>query len=266
MKRIDKIFIAILALLLAFIWLRDTAWMTSFDDTLPILIAIPLFIWIGAPWNFKESKFSPPLRWFVISVVLLLLGIAFDLTIMLALGWTTLLWGWLSTRVETSASFVKLLTIPVMAFPWITLDFDRLGWWFRLSGATITAGFFDFLGYQVVRDGTFLEVNNIPISVEVACAGLNTLQSMFIAGVIVAYLYLKDTYRFWWNLPLLFILAWVTNTIRIILIVWSAVVISPSFAMGAFHDWGGWLVLVVMFSLCWLIFMLQEPKKQKGLQ
>jgi exosortase len=161
---------------------------------------------------------------------------------------------------ETLPSIKKLLILPLMAFPWVALDADRVGWWFRLSGAWAAAHFFKLLGYDVQQEGTQMIVNKLLISVEAACAGLNTLQSMLIAGTVVCYLILGETNRYWWNLPVLVIMSWVANTARIIFISTAALTISPKFATGEFHVWGGWAVLIVMFCLCWFIFALQKPK------
>lgn len=262
MKRIDYVLITILFVLALFIWLRDTAWVSTAEDSLPILIAIPLFIWLGSPWSFRKDPPALPTTWFTVGVLLFLFGIALDITFLLGAGWTALLWGWLSSRIpqESLNSRVKLLVLPLMAFPWVTLDADRLGWWFRLSGAWTTTQLFNLLGHEVSQAGTYVFINGLSVSVEAACAGLNTLQSMLIAGTVAAYILLKDTSRFWWNLPLLILMAWIANTIRIITIVTAALVISPSFAMGAFHTFGGWIILLLMFAMCWLLFSLQEPK------
>jgi exosortase/archaeosortase family protein len=261
----NVIFPVVLAALAIFIWLRDTTWMTSSDDTLPILIALPLFAWIGAPWSFRPSPHGLSTSQIIWIVVLFLLGIAFNSTLILTIGWTFLLWSWLSARVpqEKLSSLKKLLILPLMAFPWIALDADRIGWWFRLSGAWSAAKFFSFFGANVSQEGTILVVNGLPISVEVACAGLNTLQSMLISGSLVAYLILGESNRYWWNLPLLVVVSWLANTVRIIMISSAALLINPKFALGYFHQIGGWAVLVLMFSLCWFIFYLQKPNRTK---
>lgn len=262
MKRSDYVVVAILFLLAIFIWLKETHWVSSSDDTLPILVAIPLFIWLGMPWVFRSEP--PPMssRGIVLSAIFFLVGIALNLTILLSIGWTLFLWTWLYSRTpeESHSTIKKLLVLALMAFPWISLDAQTLGWWFRLSGAWVTAQFFTLAGYAVQQEGTNLTINNLPISVEVACAGLNTLQSMLIAGTFVAFIILGKTDRYWWNLPLLFFLSWLANTVRIIALCIAALAISPEFAVGTFHTWGGWAILLLMFSLCWLIFSLQEPK------
>jgi len=265
LTRTDYIIFAVLFVLALFIWLRNTLWMTTSDDTLPILVAIPLFYWIGAPWIFRPDPQPLSINKLTLTVVLFLVGIGINSTLILAIGWTLLLWTWLSARLvpEKLGQVKKLLVLPLMAFPWISLDADRIGWWFRLSGAWATAGFFSFFGSDVTREGTIIVVNGTPISVEVACAGLNTLQSMLIAGTLVAYLTLGNTDRYWWNLPVLIGMSWLANTVRIIVITFAAVKISKQFATGAFHQIGGWAVLVLMFCMCWFIFYIQEPKQQR---
>ena len=265
MKVKDYVILASLLLLAIFIWLRQKTWITSYDDTLPILIALPLFWWLGTPWRFREDQAPLSLPKVILSVVLFLIGILTNLTIILAIAWTLLLWTWLSSRTlpETHPSIKKLLILPLMSFPWISLDADRIGWWFRLSGAHITAQIFALTGFNVIQEGTNLMINNVPISVDVACAGLNTLQSMIIAGSIVAYIFLGNSTLYWWNLPLLVVMAWIANTLRIILLSAAALIISPEFATGSFHTWGGWGVLILMFLLCWLLFSLQKNKIEK---
>lgn len=265
--KVDAYFLFALSVLAIFIWLRDTTWMSAPDDTLPILIAIPLFIWLGMPWSFDSNVKKISTLKFVLAIIFFLLGVVLNITLLLAISWTLLLWIWLMARVpdDKQSSLSKLFVLPLMAFPWITLDAQQLGWWFRLSGAWVTAKFYYLMGYEVYEEGTNLLINNIPIAVEAACAGLNTLQSMLIAGTAVAYIMLGHTQRFWWNIPILIGMSWLANTIRIIFLVALALFFSPEAALGSFHIWGGWFILCVMFALCWLIFHLQEPKSLEPL-
>lgn len=261
-NKTDIYFIIVLLLLAVFIWFRDTTWMSAPDDTLPILIGIPLFIWLGIPWHFQPTAKKISMSKIALIVLLFMAGIALNFTFLLALGWTFLLWTWLTSRIASDKykDLSKMIVLPLMSFPWITLDAQQVGWWFRLSGAWVTAKFYYLMGYEVYEDGTSLLINGIPVSVEAACAGLNTLQSMLIAGTAVAYIMLAKTRNFWWNIPILIGMAWLANTIRIIFLVGLALAFSPEVAMGSFHIWGGWFILCVMFGLCWLIFHLQEPE------
>jgi len=266
MKTKDYGMVALLIFLAMFIWLRDRSWMSTSDDTLPIIVAIPLFVWLATPWEWREDSLPLKGTWIVVAILSFVIGIATNLTILLAVGWTSLMWSWLSVRLNPKSlpSIKKLLILPIMAFPWVALDAQLIGWWFRLSGASVAAQLFHVGGLAVTHEGTQLVINGIPLSVEAACSGLNTLQSMLIAGSIVAYLYLGEAKDYWINLLWLPIMAWIANTIRIITIGISALAISPEFAMGPFHDIGGWLILFLMFCLCWLMFSVQAPKKSKS--
>ncbi len=263
MNRTDWGVLLGLVLLATFVWLRDTTWMSSAEDTLPILVALPVFFYLGRPWYFDSTK---PLQFPVVPALifmaLFLVGIAGDSTLLMAFGWVWLLWTWLKQRTPlvNHSSIKKLLVLPLMSFPWVTLDLQTLGWYFRLSGAFVTAHLYSLLGYEVQWEGTTIFIDKLPISVEAACAGLNTLQSMFIAGTVVAYVILGETNRYWPNLAVIFLMAWVANTSRIVLISAVALGFGREFAMGAFHTWGGWFILVLMFVLCWMIFELQAPK------
>lgn len=267
MRKNDYVIALLLCLLGIFIWVRDPAWLTSSDDTLPILTAIPLFIWMGYPWQWRTEEPHYSIEKAILPICLFVLGIALNLTLLLSISWVILLNIWLSQRLkkELLPSYYKLLILPLMAFPWVALDFNQIGWWFRLSGAWVTEYFFIFLGAHVQREGTLLIINRLPISIEVACAGLNTLQSMFISGTVVAYLFLKDSPRYWMSLPFLFGISWIANTIRIIVICLIALSMGAEFVMGSFHIWSGWGVLMLMFFLCWHLFSWLEPVDKKGM-
>ncbi len=266
MKRCDRAFIAVLALLAVFIWVRNSSWASTAADVLPILSAIPVFYWLGAPWSFRRDPPQFSKRLIGAAIALLVLGVVSDLTWLLALGWTMLLWAWLSARVVPAhlPQTKKLLVLPCLAFPWVTLDAQPIGWAFRLSGAWVTQQISAWCGYDAVRHGTQLWLNGYPISVEAACSGLNTLQSMLIAGSALAFALLGHRARYWWNLPFLVALAWVANTTRILALSWAAVSISPDFAHGQLHQWSGWAVLFLMFCLCWIVFALQSNDERSA--
>lgn len=265
MNNTDRTVMGTLAALAAFIWFRDTRWMSSAADCVPILIAIPLFIWLATPWKFETRPVEFNDSLLMVGGVFFAIGMAGNLTFLLALAWTVLMWSWLGNRISSGqAATVKyLLPLPFLAMPWITLDGAAIGWWFRLSGAAVTAGLFKLMAFRVEHDGTFININGVPISVEAACAGLNTLQSMLIAGAALAFVMLKSRRYFWLNLALLIPLAWAANTARIVILSGAALTFSPEFVAGTFHDLSGWLVIMVMFLICWGAFALQNQYHDK---
>lgn len=267
----DWLALSILLGLGAFIWGRDTSWLASAADVLPILVALPAFAWLAfgvrkTPGDTSAVESELPARKLAIGAGLFLGGVIANSTFILSLSWVALLWVWLETHWPTSKSplLKPLLVLPLLAFPWMTLDFQQVGWWFRLSAAAATARLFAALGYDVLREGTQLHLRGYPISVEAACSGLHTLQSMLIAGAVLAFIYLGETRRYWGNLLLLVPLAWLANTTRIVVLCIATLWRGPQFSMGAFHEWGGLLVLFIMFCLSWAIFAAQRNSQSAG--
>lgn len=239
-----------------FIWSKDFSLIDSYEDSLPILISLPLFYWLGIPWEFRKSTIAPTKTAFYLSVINLLLGVGLHSTFFYSIAWSSFFWMWLQARL-TVESLVKLkpgFPLLVLAFPWLLLDGEIIGWWFRITGSWITEQIFSSAGFEVVRQGTFLLINNQPFSVDSACSGINTLQSLLIAGVYLGASILKQQFRIIWGAPFLFFMAWLANTIRISIITLAALILGPEFAMGAFHEVGGLIVLGLMFILCWCCF------------
>ncbi|MBI4659854.1 MAG: exosortase/archaeosortase family protein [Verrucomicrobia bacterium] len=259
--------ITVLVLLAIHIWVRDSNWPATAQDSWPILAGIPIFIWFRRPWVFADpANQSFPARGVAAITALYLLGVLLNSTLFLALGWTLLFRTWLITRTDaglSAACTTKLLALPFFSFPWIATDLNSVGWFFRLSGAAVVELLFAALQFDVVRHGTLLSVQGKLMSVEAACSGLNGLQSMLIAGTTMAYLKLKDSPRFWWNLPTLVGAAWLANTIRIAILAFTAVESSLDTQSQFIHGLAGCGSLGLAFGLCWFFFGLQEPKSRR---
>lgn len=256
----DRGWIAVLSGLALFVWCRDTSWMAKADDTLPILVTLPLFVWLGQPWRLREVG-EPLVQSLVVAGVLAMLGgIMIDVTFLLAAGWVLLLSAWTEARVEKGdlPRVRRLMIFPLLAFPWVVLDGKLIGWWFRLSGAWVTAGFFELTGREAEAIGTSILIDGFSVEVEEACAGIGALQSMLIAGSMAAYFILGDSPRYWWNVAMLVPLAWMANVARILGLSTVALVFGPQYAEGLYHTWGGAFILCVMFGICLVIFSIQR--------
>jgi len=252
MKNIRLLWIISLAVLAAFIWLRAQGLMQDAADTIPVLAALPFYLWLARPWIWRREPL-PGKNWPAqLAVFLLLAGVVLDLTLLLALSWCLFLYVFLHSHVEKFQR--RLLLLPLLAFPWISTDLPALGWWFRFSGAAAAEALFTTAGFHVQREGTFLVVQGLPLAVDAACSGLNVLQALLIAGFAVVYLKVPAGIRFWSCLACLGPLAWLANTARILTLGIAALSFGSEFAMGWFHQWGGWLVLCVMFLLCQWFF------------
>jgi len=252
MKAMDRLYLGGLIVAACFIWLRDTAWMPVASETIPIVAALPLFFWFGSPWRLQPGQFELRRVPLAASGLLFVLGLALDLSFLLASAWTLALWSWVGARVvDQGASLRRLALLPLMAFPWLTLDLAPLGWWFRLSAAWVVDQAFGAIGFAVAREGTKLLVHGMPIEVAAACSGMNSLQAMLIAGVVLAWIELGQSRGFWLGVLTLPVLAWAANVFRVCSVVAVALGWGAGFAGGWFHQTGGWFVVMVAFLVWW---------------
>ncbi len=251
---------AALMLWAAFIWTRDLAWLLKAEDTLPVIAGIPLAIWLGWPW--RLARYPKPLHstWTTVAALLGILGVMLDITLVLTLAWLSAVWAWCHGVLDGAErrKLLPLLAVAGQSFPWIVQDFAFVGWWFRLSGSWAASGIFRLLQFPVAREGTHFSIQGVPISVDAACSGLNTLQSILLAGALAAYLVFGSRKLFWVNLPLLIGVAWCANLLRILMLSVAALTMGSTFANGPFHHTSGWLVVLCMFLICFPFFKLQK--------
>lgn len=238
------------------IWTSGPAGVTGWADTLPVAAALPLFVWFGAPWPSRPRPEPVSLAWLAVAVAVFVIGLVSGLMSFRVAGWLIALAAWLRSRTPEEALRARrgLWILPAMAFPWLAADLPRLGWWFRLSAAAATGSGYAGLGFHVARDGTHLVVQGAPVAVDASCAGLNTLQAMLVAGAMVGHMILGARAAWWWLIPMLVGLAWLANVIRVMMLTAAALSFGPEFAMGWFHQWGGWSVLLIMFLVAWASF------------
>ena len=257
MKARDPLWLASLLAVAVFIWLRDRTWLSSTEVVLPLLAAPALFLWLGEPWRHWRKESAPiHFKMLLSALAIFLVGLALAVTWLLALAWTVALWVWLASNIRAEIFFVlrRLLIFPLLAFPWLALDLPSLGWWFRLSAAWAAEHFFQALGLAVTREGTQIVVQHFPVAVTAACAGLNVLQAMLVAGGVMAFVQLGRSRWYWPAVLLLPVVAWLANTVRVVMLSAVALTFGADAASGWFHEWGGWLVLLVMFFVCGLVF------------
>lgn len=252
-------FILLLLLYGGFIWLRDTRWIWPLDNSLPLLAALLLFYYFGRPWQLVLREDISFTKHGVIAATTFVIGIVSNTTTLLVISWLVVLYCWLENNLtkEQFTEIKPLMIFPALAFPWIILDFSVLGWIFRFSGAVIVEKVCYSIGLQVLREGTTLLVEGVPLAVTSACSGLNTLQAMFIAGYSLLYVVVGKEMKVIPNFIGFLFISWIANTIRIFVICFCALSFGAEFAMSAFHTWGGSLVLVLMFLLTFVYIKLQ---------
>lgn len=186
------------------------------------------------------------------------MGVLSGLVFPLALAWSLLAYVFVAThfRPKTGIRLLRLLPFSLLAFPWIVLDGDSIGWYFRHSGAIVNHFLFEIAGYEVSREGVHLMIQGLPLDVAADCDGLDTLQAMLVAGGALGWLFFSEARHYWWVWPLLLVFAWVANTLRIFVMAVAGLSMGADFAMGGFHDLGGIISVSLMFALCVTVFMV----------
>lgn len=247
--------IALLVASALYIWTNDLSWWEAQTELL-VLVAVPLIpIVASGPWATRDSltPVSTQQGWLLsTSAVLWFFGLGSGYVFPLALSWTLLLFVVLNrwTASAHRRDIQRLLPFALLAFPWIALDGELIGWYFRLTGAIANEAFLNLAGLDVTREGVSLVVSGLTINVLADCDGIDTLQTMLMAGGVLGFYLFRDVTRGYWLLwPLIIALAWLANTLRIMLISVAGLTFGADFAMGTFHDWGGTISVALMFLL-----------------
>lgn len=167
-------------------------------------------------------------------------------------SWLTISVGW---SLLTYASVRRFLDEPavsqvrpwwpvlLMVVPWVWADGWWLGYSIRTTGSVAAEWLLGLAFDDVSRSGTTVHVAGVSLSVEAACAGLNTLQAFLLVGLAGAALSFG---RFWTTcaaIPVAFAMAWIANTARVVVLGAIAATVGPDWATGSTHDFLGWVTL-----------------------
>ena len=228
--------------------------------------ALFMFVILGSPWSLGAG----PARWNVpallVAACCFLLGWVSDLLLAMAVAWSSLLWAWLDGRLnqESNPRIFRLLILTLFVFPWVDTDLKPVSWWLRVTSAAASQAVLTQAGLPTTRDGTGLSVAGRLVEVNEQCDGRETLHAMLIVGLAAATVYLGTTRPIWpWLAPLL-ALAWVANTLRVLLVCLGAVWFEEERYRTWLHDWGGWLVVALMLGLCLCCFSLWNRFRARG--
>lgn len=231
-------------------WTHDLSWWAQRREVLPILLCLPLTFWLGMPWTPRDTpKRAMPWWWVLLAPAGVLLHSATLLAAATAAGWITWADTWLQDRSRGRA--IRLTPVMLMAFPFITLDWQALGWLYRYSGAWAASKVFSAVDLDVLHNGTEVLIEGVLLQVDASCAGLHTLQVMLALGMALAAVLAGESRYYWVNLPLLLALSWLANTARVIALAAVGLIWGVAAAESWLHEWGGLSVVFVMFLLSW---------------
>lgn len=269
------------------IWLTSLKSGLPFWDIAPVIAALPVYLWLLGCFDsrnvsiWREHPQHPPYlqRIAYLSIGGFFVATLFDSLLLFSLSWSFALAGFLITFLKIDErETLFLIPLSCLSFPWLLVEGDWVGWFFRYSGAVYAEMVFSLSSLETIRQGTDLLIAGVPVSVGTACAGIGTLQSMLIAGVFLAWVTLSNKSNTSTKknspskIPWLYIvgvilipfIAWIANTLRIIAISFVALAISPQFARDIFHDYGGLIVLILTFGICAGLFNLLSLFQSKS--
>ncbi|MBS0656944.1 MAG: exosortase/archaeosortase family protein [Verrucomicrobia bacterium] len=233
-------------------------------DLLRAVAGLLLFHRFGGPWGGALEP-ATHRRWEGLSATLIAAQLALGAGSLGALGLAAAAWSWLRRRRSPEARnrAARLLPLLVLAMPWVAHETTELGWWFRLSGAWVTEQAFAAFGLAVTREGTLLNVEGTPISVEAACSGLQTLPAILLAGALLLALRVRTRRGLLLGLCMLPLLAWVANTVRIGVLSGLALSLGERTPTGTAHELIG---LVVIAGVVGAVAALPLPRRQPPLR
>jgi len=245
------------------VWWRDTGWSVAVVDTLPLAAGIPLAAWLGAPWRTTAASHGVrfPVAWPILAGLAFAVAWILPSITLLALAWTALAGYWMVRWCKPTSHLVGILLILALSFPWMVMEWSQIGWWFRLSAAAATEGFFYLLQMPVLRNGTELLVLGEKIRIEPACAGWNLLQLTLLAGVSIGLHDISERRRFLWFLTLMPVLAWLANFLRIVTLSALSLSCGVATAEGTWHGLTGLLVIVTVVGMAKLLCRVIEPRR-----
>lgn len=216
------------------------------------LVSLGMFLVLAAPWRLQPTRRPSNVPLLILACLALILGLASDLLLPMALGWSALLWAWLSCRLaaEDRDRVWRLMLLTLFVFPWADVDIKAAQWVMRITAASVTQHILTGVGLPTTREGTMLWVAGQPVEISEDCAGGDTLHAMLVVGVAAAFVYLDRRRPILPWLPVLGVLAWLANTLRVLMIAATAGWFPDSDLLIWVHDAGGWLVIAFMLGLC----------------
>lgn len=204
--------------------------------------------WAAALWHRKTSSdAATDLRSLAAGSLCFVAGLLSGWVGLMSLGFSIVAVAAIDREVSVAVPRWRLALLLSFAVPWAVLDLHQVGWWFRLSAAVVTEELFRAAGYGVVREGTFVAIDGIRMSVEEACSGLKQFHWLLFLGVTLAVRSRLQARPFALVLALLPAAAWLANTSRVVFITAAGLGFGTEIASGVFHTAGGFLVMGVMF-------------------
>lgn len=188
---------------------------------------------------------------FVLTGASMAMGVLFESLFIITAAWAALmgllLWQTRMLKRQKHAAWFALFLI--LSFPWFEAEFHFIGVIFRYGGAFLTELLARFIGLNTLRQGTLLSLEGVDISISEACSGMATLQGMIIIGLYLFHDKVGTLKGCIFMVISILILAFITNTLRIVLNSFIILTFGVKIGMGITHDIIGLAVSGCLFYL-----------------
>lgn len=122
----------------------------------------------------------------------------------------------------------------------------------QLQSTVIATKGLQLLGYNAVREGQFIHIEDFKVQVAAACSGIRTLVMMLAFGTFMSYM-LKGP--LWGRLMLIAMigpLALITNSVRVLVVAMVGYSYGKDW-MTIVHDYGGYVIVFMSMGLLYLL-------------
>lgn len=220
-------------------------------------IFVPFFV-AAMIWRDRERLRRLPVErdWWglaVIAVALALLahGYRAEVTATQSLSFVIFIIG--ATMVSAGRKLTRALIIPILflltMIPVLPNQvINKVAFPIQLNSAKLAATILNVIGFGNVRYGTQVQLEHYNLNVEVPCSGFKTLVGLMSFAGAFAYLVEAAQWKRWFLFLMSIPLAILVNGVRIALIGLVGELVSSQAAM-TFHDWSGFLVLILGFMV-----------------
>jgi exosortase len=155
-------------------------------------------------------------------------------------GPAVLRWSW-----PAIAFLLFMLHLPAGVDQWLAAPLQRVA-------TTASTNALQTLGFFAVSEGNIILLSDSELSVEEACSGLRMLVTFFAMTTAVAILTRRSLLQRILIVVSCVPLAVVCNVARITLTGVVQETMGAEWAHRVFHDWAGWLMIVLGLALLWL--------------
>lgn len=180
--------------------------------------------------------------------------------VMLMFGTVLMLVGWGRTRVLFFPLIFSVMMIPLIPDQLV----NHVAFPIQIASTTIAVKLLNLLLLTSQQQGTLVTMEHYRMAVELPCSGFKTLLSLTTFTAAFAYVMEGDIWRRWLLFGITLPMSLLFNAFRITMIGIAGELISTA-AAGKFHDYSGFIVLLIAFFFLYTFARIIQCKRFLGM-